>query len=657
MFKDILALALNEADGERAFDELVQRWMIDRWFTFTGMLKSCQYSASKMKEYGFDEAKVEKFPADGKTAFGYWRMPLAWDARDAKLTIVSPESDAGKVLAHYQSLPCSLAMWSPPTPKKGIEGEVVAFERGDRDADYKGKSVRGKFVLTNLRGESVRNQAIKRGALCVVSDTCRWPFEMPDAVDWMNAWTDDPAGWGLTAGEKNIPGFQISHRQGQALRRLIRTKGPVRLHAVVDAKVYAGVMPAATGLIKGRTDEEVLTLGHGAEQGANDNASGCACMLEGLRIIRELIRKGKLAKPKRGIRMLITWEVYATLAFVEAHRKRFRNTVAGLCLDMIGEKQSITNAPLGVHKSCASNAAYTDSFMKLLAAELWTRRWPRYRWKVANFGLTDCVIADPSIGVPTTYLGQGGGGDHYWHTNEDTPDKVDPKALKYLSAFTATFLYFLANAGEAEAVWLSEATSADHRQELASAGFVEAEKLLAAKNRSELIAALQNAEARLDYLEKIGTMSVESTRRLAPRKTRVRDAIDAGVTMVEDAMIAETEHIRELAEEIANTEGWSLPWTPEEEPSAEMKRAAKMIVKRTKLGPIAFDGIPLAKRRGLDVGRFGGPLITTLMWCDGKRTLAEAIQLASGELGRPLTGMVAQIRKCEQLGLVKVRKA
>ncbi|HUW58943.1 MAG TPA: M28 family peptidase, partial [Planctomycetota bacterium] len=656
-FKDILNLALAEADGDRAFDDLVSRWMIDRWFTFTGMLKSCEYSAGKMREYGFDEARVEKFPADGKTTYGTWRMPYAWDATDAKLTVVSPESDAGKVLAHYRSLPCSLAMWSAPTPKKGVEGEVVALEKGSSDADYKGLNVRGKFILTNLRGSSVRNQAIRRGALAVISDTCRWPFEMPDAVDWMNAWSEDPSGWGLTKGEKNIPGFQISHRQGQALRRLIRAKGPVRLKAVVDAKVYAGVMPVATGAVRGRTTEEVITLGHGAEQGANDNASGCACMLEGLRVIRALIAAGKLRKPKRGIRLLITWEIYATLAFVQAHRRRFDRTVAGLCMDMVGEKQSVVSAPLGVHKSCASNAAYTDTFMRLLAEELWTKRWPFYRWAVADFGLTDCVIADPSIGVPTTYLGQGGGGDHNWHTNEDTPDKVDPKALKYLSAFAATFLYFLADAGEKEAAWLAEAAGSEGRRELASAAFTGAARLLDAKSRDGLLAALSAAETRFRYLADVGRMSVDSAARLAPGSKRVRRALDENVTMVEDAMIAETEHIRELAEETATTEGWSLPWAPEETPSAEMKRARKMIVRRRRFGPLAFDGVPLSKRKGLDDGRWGGPLMSTLMWCDGRRTLAEAMRLASGELGRTVTGIVPQIKKCEKLGLVTVRKA
>ena len=653
VFQKIMKLALGEADGNRAFDDLVNRWTIDRWFSFNGMLKSCEYSVAKMKQYGFDEAKVEKFPADGKTTFGYWRMPYAWDPTDATLTIVAPEQQAGKVLAHYRSLPCSLAMWSPPTPKKGLTGAVVALERGDRDVDYKGVRVRGKFVLTNLRGASVRNQAIKRGALGVISDVCRHPFDMPDAVDWMNAWSDDPSGWGLTRGEKNIIGFQISHRQGQALRKRIAA-GPVKLHATVDAKVYAGVMPAATALLKGRTHEEVLTLGHGAEQGANDNASGCACMIEALRILRTLIDAGKLERPRRGIRMLITWEIYATLAFFARHRSLAGRTVASICLDTVGERPGGDNPAMALHGNMESNASYTDAFRTILAEAMWPRERSAFRWTPKPFGLTDCVTSDPSIGIPTMWLGQVH--HQHWHTSEDTLDRIDPGTLGQVAAYTATFLYFFANAGEAEAAWLAEAVSSDSRGRLAQVGLDASAKLLAAGDAEELTAAVAGAERRLGHLGNVAAMAVRSAERLAPKRRPVTRIIDEGVTMIEDAMIAECEHLAELADEIAAEHRWTLRPVVQE-PSAEEKQAAKIIAQRTAFGPIAFDGIPLAKRKGLDDGRWGGPLMTVLNWCDGRRTLAEAMRLASGEMGRDLTGIVKQIRRCEKLGLVTIRKA
>lgn len=655
MFEDILRLTLAEADGGRAMIDLVKRWTIDRLFSFRGMLESCRYDVEKMKEYGFDDARVEKFPADGRSTFGYWRMPYAWDPVDAKLTIVSPASQAGKVLAHYASLPCSLTMWSPPTPKKGVQGEVVALERGDRDEDYAGLRVKGKFVLTNLRGEAVRGQAVRRGAIGLISDVCRHPYEMPDAVDWMNAWSEDPCGWGLTRGERNLIGFNISHRAGRELRKLMETDGRVRLHAVVDAKIYEGVMPVATGLVRGRTSEEVLTLGHGAEQGAVDNSSGCACMLEALRVIAELVRSGKLPRPRRGIRMLITWEIYATLAFVEKHRGRIARTVAGLCLDSVAVRRGIPGAPPVLYRNPASNAAFTDTFMKLLAESLWTNRRSDRPWLDRDFGMTDNVIADASIGVPTAWLGTA---EHrYWHTNEDTPEQVDAEALREVSAYTATYLYFLANAGEAEAAWLAAAAAADHRGKMARAGFELACVLRDATGAGDLAAKLAAARERVGFLHALARTSVDSVRRLAPgRKGRAGRAVEEAKTLVNHAAYAEYHSLEGAASAVAAERGWK-PVEPPVEDDAETTQAAKMIVARTRIGPIAFDGIPLAKRRGLDDSRWGSPLMTVLFWCDGRRTLAEAVKLASQETTRKLSGIVWQIRKCAKLGLVTIRRA
>ncbi|HUU43935.1 MAG TPA: DUF4910 domain-containing protein, partial [Planctomycetota bacterium] len=536
MFRKIMKLARAEADGARAFNDLVKRWTIDRWFSFSGMLASCEYSAGVMREYGFDEAAVERYPADGRTTFGCWRMPLAWDPTDATLTIVSPDAQSDKVLVHYKSLPCGLAMWTPSTSKKGVTGEVVAFERGDRDSDYRGVPVKGKFILTNLRGSAVRNQAIKRGALGVISDVCRHPYDLPDAVDWMNAWSEDPSGWGLTRDEKTIIGFQISRRQGESLRRLI-AKGPVRLHAVVDTKIYKGEMPVATGLIRGRTREEVLTLGHGAEQGANDNASGCACMLEALRILKTLINAGKLKRPRRGIRMLITWEIYATLAFFAKHKGLAGRTVASICLDSVGERPGGTNPAIALSGNMESNASYTDAFRKVLAEAMWPGETSPFRWTPKPFGLTDSVTSDPSIGIPTMWLGQVH--HHRWHTSEDTPDRIDPETLAQVAAYTATFLYFFADADEGEAVWLAEAVSSDARQQLAAAGLEQSGKILAAENARALRAALAAAITRVDYVASVNEMTVDSVKRLAPRSSLVGRALDEGVTMVEDALAAE----------------------------------------------------------------------------------------------------------------------
>lgn len=83
----------------------------------------------------------------------------------------------------------------------------------------------------------------------------------------------DIGGWGIKGGDELIWGFVLTRRQGLWLRELIRKEGKVKLHARVDAHFYDGKIPVVTGLIPGKTEEEVLVNGHLYEAGAIDNAS------------------------------------------------------------------------------------------------------------------------------------------------------------------------------------------------------------------------------------------------------------------------------------------------------------------------------------------------------------------------------------------------
>jgi hypothetical protein len=179
---------------------------------------------------------------------------------------------------------------------------------------------------------------------------------------------------------------------------------------------------------------------------------------------------------------------------------------------------------------------------------------------------------------------------------------------------------------------------------------------MAAQTESELTKTLDNARGRLDYAATLGMMSVGSVQELSDGPAAMA-AIADGLTMVEDAMLAEEEHLVEIAHGFATKRKWTLDAAYEPPAPAAMVRAAKMVVEQTTFGPLAFDGISRAKRKGLDDGRWGGPLMTLLYWCDGERTLADAMQLAGQELGRDLSGLLPQVLKLEKLGLVKIRRA
>src|SRR5207302_1022030 len=68
---------------------------------------------------------------------------------------------------------------------------------------------------------------------------------------------------------------------------------------------------------------------------------------------------------------------------------------------------------------------------------------------------TDTYISEPMVGIPTAWPYSGSGVESH-HNSEDTPDRVDPQSLRDLAVVNAAYLYYLAAAGEPEALWLAE---------------------------------------------------------------------------------------------------------------------------------------------------------------------------------------------------------
>src|SRR5207245_2538769 len=75
----------------------------DRWFNYPKFQETAEYLQHTMTDIGLKNVELLGAPADGVTQAGYWTMPLAWDARSARLEIVQPDlpSDS-RVLADYQ---------------------------------------------------------------------------------------------------------------------------------------------------------------------------------------------------------------------------------------------------------------------------------------------------------------------------------------------------------------------------------------------------------------------------------------------------------------------------------------------------------------------------------------------------------------------------
>ena len=137
----------------------------DRAFTFPAFARTATYLKTRMSELGLEQVEIINSPADGKTQVGFWTMPLAWDAKSARLEILHPGLTADqRVLADYQRVPASLGMWSGSTPANGIEAEIVAVDRAQL-RNPEGLNLQGKLALTDVNPAGFKSVLAKAGAV------------------------------------------------------------------------------------------------------------------------------------------------------------------------------------------------------------------------------------------------------------------------------------------------------------------------------------------------------------------------------------------------------------------------------------------------------------------------------------------------------------
>ena len=152
------------------------------------------------------------------------------------------------------------------------------------------------------------------------------------------------------------------------LRRLLREKGQVKVRAKANTRFYKGHYPYVTGVIPGTSsDEEVLTLGHTSEQGAHDNATGVAAMLQSLATLNRLIRSGRLARPNRSIRILAMGEMYGSMHYLATNPERVKKTVAAICLDTPAAAYEMKSTEYSFYMNPHSGTAYTDGLIREIA--------------------------------------------------------------------------------------------------------------------------------------------------------------------------------------------------------------------------------------------------------------------------------------------------
>lgn len=630
MFREIYEALAQEISGVNARNVADDIWRHDRTCSFAEYYKSARYCVDKLKDARASDVEIISFPATGKAVYGAYRIQRAWDGHDAELSIVEPAASAER-LCSYRDDPYCLAQGSTPTPKGGIEAEVVAIEGGGAEKDYKGVDVKGKLVFSSTAPRGVQDLAKKKGAVGLVTDYMPTnpavrptPMDLPDARNWT---TLRPIG--------TLPAFVLTPRQGQNLRKLIgerEGKGGVKLRAWVDARPYDGEHEMVTATIRGRDrDHEVALVAHLYEPGANDNASGAAVMLEMVRVINALIKSGKLPRPRRTIRVWLTHEFQSLSALVYEQPEAIERVIACANVDQIGENQGASGASLMYQDGPDALPSYLNHYTHALMDYLGSRPYTwgntdstETRLATVNtpFWMNDNFISDPSVGIPSVAFIAWP--DKYYHTSEDTLDKVDPDSMARVTALAATWAYTLASADEAEVLQIAETvvewsdrfigrmvgkrldalpTDSDNLDETATelrdlVEYLRARELAAFDSVAEL---LTDAQLR------------RNSTRLAEMRAEVEAAADRW----------QSRAARRLAV-IAHGRGLPAPEVAANKPltSAE-KKAAAIVPYRKIRGIVQNDNLPKKGREAIAAASKGGVPRLLLFWVNGERTLLE----------------------------------
>jgi hypothetical protein len=610
---DLLKLLLANVNSTEAMTNMQTIWATDRYFNFPKFQETAKKAAEMMRQAGLDDVQIGQGPADGVTQEGFWTQPIAWDAHSATLEIVSPQvPEDRRILADYQKVPTSLCMWSGPTPPGGVEAEIVLPPNDIRDADLKGKLVLG--------GRIPKPDLAKAGALGIIHESTVNPTLL-DERDWVNSFGDN--GWAFNKNDTPLVCFSVTPRSQQYLHELLK-KGPVKVRANVDSRYYDGQYPYVSGAIIGADGpgaEEVFSLGHLFEEGAGDNATGVASIIEATATLNRLIKEGKLPRPKRTIRILAMGERYGTLAYLNANQDRIKRTIAAMCIDAPAGWQYLAGTQYNWVMNPQSATSFVDAFALRLAEEYYPMVDRPYTWSEYNRGAynggTDDDLGEPMINIPTASP-HGGHGIPAHHTSFDTPAQVDPKSVRDLAVMNAAYAYFIAAAGPDQMDWMAKLAVERGYDQINTATGNSLDLVAAAQDADSLGRLLYWETARVDYDLTRETKAVKQAANLPQELDALASFATAQKARIESA-------VQERATKLHL--GTIQPMAPKIDPEAE-----KIVVRRRRMGTITLDDIPPGQREGFPASGFWAPTTAALFWCDGKRNLAEVIQLTELEL-------------------------
>ncbi len=405
--------------------------------------------------------RVEEFPNNGR----------GWDYRSG--TVEFEERGEAPLLSRERDR-VSLAINSFSTPPEGIRAPLVDVAGGTA-ADFAGRDIKGAVVLGDAPLGRLWQEAVKRRGAAGVISTDIAHYIRPADPEAMSEEQRDVLQWGSVPydAEAKAFGFKAPWRAAARMRERLK-QGPVIVRVRIEATFYDGPTRTLVAEIPGRSRpaERIVMVAHVQEPGASDNASGCATLYALARALLEALRSGALPPPERTLTFMWVDEVRGSRQWIVSHPDQARAVQYMFAMDMTGEDTTKTGGTFLIEKQADPSAVWPrpsdphtewgasevkaeslkGSLLNDLHYAICQRRARDTRWVVRTNpyeGGSDHT-AFAAAGVPS--LLDWHFTDRFYHTNQDTADKVSAAEMRNVGIAVATSAWLLASAVERDAV-------------------------------------------------------------------------------------------------------------------------------------------------------------------------------------------------------------
>ncbi|MFC1628880.1 M28 family peptidase [Gemmatimonadota bacterium] len=472
---DIMDEIVGEASGETAFNTIMETggYNKDRQAAeYAGTFYETQYIYDQLVLYGLPGAEIVRFPGGS-----------VWDGIKGELW---EETPMRQKLASFQDMRAMLASGSQ---NADVTAELVWVGMGTEE-EIERAGVAGKIVVTEGSMSGVHRIACQQmGALGVICIANGRPNFDPLQIPWSGV-----GGRGASAGETKF-GFYIPPREAESLKRRLQAGQTITVHAEVEATTREYDLEDVICHIPGTDPNagEIILSAHMFEgyikQGANDNKSGCAGILEVARTLHTLIEEGRIPRPKRTIRFLWGPEFSGTGPWVTANKDLMEETLCNINMDMVGESLQLNKGFTNLMRTSYGNAHYINDVMENYYRFVGESNRERIQNRSGFYKVPQRIVAPTGPEEPFYYSIEThyGASDHmvfnnwgvqvpgimiivwpdqWYHTSGDRVDKSDPTQMKRVAILGAAGAYTVASADDDMAIRIASETASNATRRL-----------------------------------------------------------------------------------------------------------------------------------------------------------------------------------------------